>query len=148
MEGICGTAFGTLIFSTKHRRPVIQGEWKERLHEYLGGTILGLGGTPCGIGGVNDHVHILMGLKATHCLSDVMRELKKAATLWVHDELHVADFGWQEGYAAFTVSPTSKPQVNSYIANQVEHHRRRSFRDELKDFLELAGIAYEDKYLD
>jgi REP element-mobilizing transposase RayT len=66
-----------LIFATKERLPLIDSAWRARLHEYLGGTIRGLGGFPEGIGGIADHVHLLMGLKATHRLSDVMRELKK-----------------------------------------------------------------------
>jgi putative transposase len=69
-----------VIFSTKHRRPLINPDWINRLHEYLGGTLRGLEAIPLTIGGIQDHVHILMGLKATHCLSDVMRELKKNAT--------------------------------------------------------------------
>jgi REP element-mobilizing transposase RayT len=137
-----------VTFSTKLRRPIIQAEWSPRLHKYLGGIILGLDGQPCGIGGVADHVHILMGLKTTHCLADVMRELKKSATAWVHDELKIADFSWQEGYAAFTVSPSVVPQVQGYIAHQEEHHRKRSYREELKGLLDAAGIPYEDKYLD
>lgn len=73
-----------LIFATKYREPTIAAEWRERLHEYLGGTILGLDGLPLGVGGVSDHVHLLVTLKSTHKLCDVLRELKKAASNWVH----------------------------------------------------------------
>ena len=72
-----------LVFATKNREPLIAPAWRARLHEYLGGTISGLGGFPQGIGGTADHVHLLVGLKATHCLADVLRELKKAASQWV-----------------------------------------------------------------
>ena len=136
-----------LVFSTKNREPMIASEWRGRLHDYLGGTIRGLGGFPEGIGGVADHVHLLVGLKATHCLADVMRELKKASSSWVHDETGLRSFAWQEGYAAFTVSTTSRDAVRHYIANQEEHHRIKPFREELVEMLRKAGVEYDPKYL-
>jgi putative transposase len=137
-----------LVFGTKNRIPSIDISWRGRLHEYLGGTIRGLGGFPEGIGGVADHVHLLVGLKTTHCLADVMRELKKGSSAWVHQGIGVRAFQWQEGYAAFTVSATARDAVGKYIANQEEHHRLKSFRDELVEMLEKAGIKYDPKYLD
>ena len=137
-----------IVFGTKDRVPLINAEWRDRLHEYLGGTVRGLGGFPEGVGGVADHVHLLVGLKATHCLADFMRELKKASSVWVHDEIRLDSFAWQEGYAAFTVSATARDAVKTYIANQEEHHRVKSFREELIEMLERAGIEYEPKYLD
>lgn len=137
-----------LIFSTKHREPSIAKDWQVRLHEYLGGTVKGLDGFPQGVGGVADHVHLLVGLKATHRLSDFLRELKKASSAWVHDEIGLKSFAWQEGYAAFTVSVTSREGVKRYIANQAEHHRQRSFREELIDLLMKAGIEFDERYLD
>ena len=137
-----------LVFSTKNREAIIAPEWRARLHDYLGGTIRGLGGFPEGVGGVADHVHLLVGLKATHCLADVMRELKKASSGWLHEELGLPAFAWQEGYAAFTVSATSREAVRSYITNQEEHHRVKSFREELVEMLNKAGIEYVPKYLD
>src|SRR5437764_1350479 len=136
-----------LVFSTKNREPTIRDTWKARLHEYLGGTIRGLGGFPEGIGGMADHVHLLVGLKATHCLADVLRELKKASSAWVHEEIGDA-FAWQEGYAAFTVSATARPGVKNYIAHQEEHHRIKSFREELIEMLAKAQIEYDPRYLD
>ena len=137
-----------LVFGTKDRQPTIDPAWRERLHEYLGGTVRGLGGFPEGVGGVADHVHLLVGLKATHCLADFMRELKKAASVWVHDEIKTPSVAWQEGYAAFTVSATARDAVKSYIANQEEHHRVKSFREELVEMLERAGVSYDPKFLD
>ena len=137
-----------LVFGTKDRVPLIDSTWRSRLHEYLGGTIRGLGGFPEEVGGVADHVHLLAGLKATHCLADVMRELKKASSIWVHEELRIAHFAWQEGYAAFTVSATARESVRRYIANQEEHHRKRTFREEVVEMLEKAGVAYDPKYLE
>ena len=137
-----------IVFGTKDRVPLINAEWRDRLHEYLGGTVRGLGGFPEGVGGVIDHVHLLVGLKATHCLADFMRELKKASSVWVHDEIRLDSFAWQAGYAAFTVSATARDAVKTYIANQEEHHRVKSFREELIEMLERTGVEYDPKYLD
>ncbi len=137
-----------LVFGTKNRQPFIAADWRSRLHEYLGGTISGLGGFSQGVGGVADHVHLLVGLKATHCVADVLRELKKASSVWVHEQIGVPTFAWQEGYAAFTVSATARGGVQRYIAGQETHHRKKSFREELIEMLEMAGIEYDPKYLD
>lgn len=137
-----------LVFSTKNRIPFIDAAWRTRLFEYLGGTVNGLGGFAEGVGGVADHVHLLVGLKATHCLADFMRELKKASSVWVHEEIGLRHFAWQEGYAAFTVSPTARPQVRSYVGNQEEHHRAKTFREELMELLKQAGVRFEERYLD
>ncbi|MFO0790452.1 MAG: IS200/IS605 family transposase [Pirellulales bacterium] len=150
--GVVGSTFLSLhyhlVFSTKGREPVIEASWRLRLHEYLGGTINGLGGFSEGVGGVEDHVHLLVGLRATHCLADVLRELKKASTLWAREEIRSPSFQWQEGYAAFTVSATAREQVRAYIARQEEHHRAKSSRDELKEMLGLAGVAWDPRYLE
>lgn len=137
-----------LVFSTKDRKPIIQSGWRTRLHEYLGGTINGMGGICQAVGGVADHVHLLVGLKATHCLADVLRELKKSSSVWVHDEIRKKAFTWQEGYSAFTVSPTARGSVKRYIGGQENHHRKRTYREELIDLLQKAGIEYDPQYLD
>lgn len=137
-----------LVFSTKNREARIAAAWRSRLHEYLGGTVRGLGGFSNEVGGVADHVHLLVGLKATHCLADLMRELKKASSIWVHEEIGDKSFAWQDGYAAFTVSAPSREAIREYIANQEEHHRVKSFREELIAMLERAGVEYDPRYLD
>jgi putative transposase len=137
-----------LIFATRNREPLISEDWRARLHEYLGGAVRGLEGVPQGIGGVADHVHLLVALKPTHCLADFMRDLKRASSAWVTSTLRARSFQWQEGYAAFTVSPSARAVVQEYIANQEEHHRQRSFREELIEFLQKSGIDYDERYLD
>jgi REP element-mobilizing transposase RayT len=134
-----------LVFSTKDRIPCIETSWRVRLYEYLGGTLRGLGAFPEGINGVADHVHILAGLKATITLADLMRELKKASSSWIHNEIGAGRFAWQEGYAAFTVSATARDAVKKYIANQEEHHRTKSFREELIEMLHKAQVQYDPK---
>ena len=137
-----------IVFATKDRVAFIDPSWRPRLHEYLGGMVRGLGGVAEHVGGVADHAHLLVSLKTTHCLADFMRDLKKSTSAWAHEEVGIAAFAWQEGYAAFTVSVTACPGVKAYIAHQEEHHRARSFREELVELLDRAGIVYDPKYLD
>ena len=135
-----------VVFSTKERRPFLRDGWRAKMHEYLGGTVRGLGGIPESIGGVADHVHLLVGLRATHCLADFMQELKKATSVWAKD-LHEPGFAWQEGYAAFTVSYTHIGAVKEYIRTQEEHHRQADFIEELKTLLEKNGVEYKPEFL-
>ncbi len=137
-----------LIFATRERAPLIAAAWRPQLHEYLGGTARGLGAVPQGIGGVADHVHLLVALKTTHCLADFMRELKKASSNWVRETIGLRSFHWQEGYAAFTVSASARAAVQDYIAGQDEHHRVKSFREELLGFLQKSGVEYDERFLD
>jgi REP element-mobilizing transposase RayT len=135
-----------IVFSTKQRRGLITAAWRPRLHEYLGGTVRGLGGVAETVGGVEDHVHILASLNATQRLADFLRELKKASSVW-SAENHDPSFAWQEGYAAFSVSPTHRDVVRRYIANQEAHHQKVGFVDEIKRLLARNGVDYDPKYL-
>lgn len=137
-----------LVFSTKNREPLIDSEWRTRLHEYLGGVIRGLEGVSLGVGGVADHVHLLVGLKPTHCLANFIRDLKKDTTNWVKDALGSPSFYWQEGYSAFTVSPSALEAVRRYVLNQERHHRHKTFREELIEMLIKAGVEFDERYLD
>src|SRR5258708_4373506 len=119
-----------IVFATKNRQQWIANSWRDRLYEYLGGTIQGLAGVPQAIGGIEDHVHLLVGLRATHALADFVREVKKSSTSWIRDEKLELEFSWQEGYSAFTVSPPARKAVRRYILNQQKHHRRRSLIEE------------------
>ena len=137
-----------IVFSTKYRMPLISSGWRSDLHRYMGGTVKGLGGVPIRINGINDHVHLLIGLRASHCLSDFVRELKKASSSWAKQHQGYDKFAWQKGYAAFTVSASAKGSVSVYISRQEEHHKRISFREELIDFLNRAGVVYDPRYLE
>ena len=137
-----------LVFSTKDRRAIIVPEWRERLHAYMGGILNSMGAFPQAIGGVADHVHLLVGLKATHCLADVMRDLKRGSSEWVHDTIGERAFAWQEGYGAFTVSANVRDGVRLYIARQEEHHRTLTFREEYLEFLRRGGVEYDERFVD
>ena len=137
-----------LIFSTKHREPTITPDVRPRLWEYLGGTVRGLGGIPILVGGTDDHVHLLVTLRQLPALADFMRDLKAAASSWVHDTFpEQRGFAWQAGYGAFTVSHSGIDAVKAYIANQEEHHRKQTFQDEFREFLRRHGIEFDEKYL-
>ena len=116
------------------------------MHSYLGGIIREMNGVAEIVGGVADHVHLLVSLRPVHCIADLMRDMKKDSSSWAKEHFD-RRFEWQEGYAAFSVSPSATESVRKYIANQEAHHKRISFIDELKEFLESAGIAYNPKYL-
>jgi REP element-mobilizing transposase RayT len=135
-----------IVFSTKDRLPFIRGEWRSRLHEYLGGTVRGLGGVAETVGGVADHVHLLVSLRTTDAPANVVRELKKASSVWAAEN-HEARFAWQEGYAIFTVSWTHGDAVRAYIAAQEEHHRAIPFAEELRRVPEKNGVDYDPKHL-
>src|SRR5437763_7133747 len=108
-----------IVFSTKERRPFIKSEWQPRLHAYLGGIIKGMHGVPEIVAGFEDHVHILASLRPVHCIADILRDLKKESSTWAQENFDPR-FTWQEGYAAFTVSPTATDSVRRYIATQEE----------------------------
>jgi REP element-mobilizing transposase RayT len=106
-----------------------------------------LGGVPFAVGGTGDHVHLLIGLRATHRLSDVLREIKVTSSKWVHETTGVRRFSWQDGYGAFSVSPGQADEVRKYIASQEEHHRRKTFQEEYLEFLKRNGVEYDERYL-
>ena len=136
-----------VVFSTKERRAVLDEPWRKRLHAYLGGAVRTAAGVPEAIGGVGDHVHLLMGLRATHRLSEVVRDIKTASSEWVHQEIKMPIFSWQEGYGAFTVSASQLETVKQYIATQAEHHRKKGFQEEYRELLLKSGVKFDEKYL-
>ena len=136
-----------IVFSTKHREPSLDAAQRPRIHEYLGGTIRGLKGIPHAVGGTADHVHLLLSLRASHALADVMREVKSESSGWIHREIQWAGFGWQEGYGAFTVGAPDLEKVRSYVLSQEEHHRVKTFQQEYVKMLERGMVEYDERFL-
>ena len=136
-----------IVFSTKDRCRFIDDSWRDRLHAMLGGAVRALEGIPQAIGGVEDHVHLLFGLRATHCLADVVRDVKRTSSHWVHSEIKLATFSWQDGYGAFTVSAPLLETARKYIKNQADHHRKRSFQEEYRDLLVRSGVQFDERFL-
>lgn len=134
------------IFATRGRAPSIAAEWKEDLHAYIGGTLRGLGAYPIAIGGTADHIHFLAGIRATHCVADLIREVKKSSQAWA--EKRWQGFHWQEGYAALSVSQGDVSGIAEYIARQEKHHRAVSSQDELRRILDEYGIEYDERFFE
>jgi hypothetical protein len=112
----------------------------------MGGIVKGLDAMPLKIGGVEDHVHLLVSLKSKHRLDYFLRDLKADSSEWVHKEI-TRLFDWQKGYGAFSVSPTAVNAVSRYIENQKAHHKRFDYKTEYVSLLEKSGIHFEEKFL-
>lgn len=137
-----------VVFSTKDRAPVITPDLQPRLYDYMGGILRAEGATLFAIGGMPDHIHVLLRMRTDAALADLMRTLKGRSSHWVHETFpeHAA-FGWQDGYSAFSVSRSQEAVVKQYIERQEEHHRVRTFRVELIEFLDAHGVEYDPRYI-
>ncbi len=137
-----------LVFSTKNRERVLPDHLRTDLHSYMGGTLNGIGCRPIEINSEPDHVHVLFVMTRTESLSDVVGQLKKSATDWLraHDPA-LAEFHWQGGYGAFSVSQSAVEEVRAYIRNQREHHKRVSFQDEFRALLKRYEVEFDERYV-
>ena len=137
-----------IVFSTKERRAFLKGDTLPRVRDYVAGIIHSEGGQVLASDGAEDHLHLALALPPAMAIADLVRKAKAGSSKWVHQELAgLKSFAWQDGYAAFSVSPSVLPQVVRYIQGQGEHHKKVSLTDELRRLLEKHGIAYEEKYL-
>ena len=119
----------------------------EKVFSYLGGIIRGIGGAPIQIGGMPDHVHILSTLPKTLSLADFVRTIKADSSKWIKTlDDYYQPFAWQEGYGAFSVSPSQMKNTIRYIMRQPEHHKIRTFNEEYRLFLEAYGIEYDERF--
>ncbi len=122
--------------------------WRTRLHQYLGGAVNNQGGQSLAVGGTADHVHLLVELRATRALADFMRELKRGSSKWIHEEIRLKNFAWQEGHAALSVGASGLDEVRRYVENQEEHHRSRSSLEELRIMLDRAKVPVDERYFE
>jgi REP element-mobilizing transposase RayT len=137
-----------LIFSTKHRERLITDRVRDALHAYMATVLQNLGCAPVLINSVEDHVHILFELARTISISQAAEDVKKSSSKWIKTQgAEFAGFAWQAGYGAFAVSESNVSTVRGYIARQQENHRRKSFQEEYRAFLERHGIAYDERYV-
>lgn len=136
------------VFSTKRREPLITADIQPRLHEYMGGIVRSMNGVAIRIGGMPDHVHMLVRWRTDETLATLMRTVKARSSAWMHQTSPALKaFAWQAGYGAFTVSPSQADAVEAYIAGQAEHHRVRTFEEEFVEFLRAHGIDYDERYI-
>ena len=137
-----------VVFSTKDREPVLLAENREQLFRYTWGILKNKDCHLYRIGGVEDHVHILTGLHPMIALAELVKDIKTGTSKWIKENAVFPGFThWQDGYGAFTVSYSDKDAVIEYIKNQPEHHKRVSFKDELREFLVKHGVKFDEKYL-
>jgi putative transposase len=130
------------IFSTKNREPLISPNRMPELYDYLGRIAKAEGFTLIAAGGTANHVHLLFILPATHSLAHAVQKLKGSSSRWMG-----TGFAWQEGYGAFSVSPSQVSFVKRYIANQEQHHRKRGFEAEFTALLRSCGIEFDPRYV-
>jgi REP element-mobilizing transposase RayT len=137
-----------VTFSTKNRERWITPDLEPRIWAYLGGIARDNGIVPLKIGGVEDHVHLVLGMPPTLAPSKMVQLLKGGSSKWIHDTFPaLRGFAWQDGYGAFTVSKSNLLEVITYVETQREHHRGRTFQEEFRALLDRHGIAYDERYL-
>ena len=122
------------------RRPLLTPETRVRLYPFLGSVLQQRGAALLAANGMSDHVHVLLSLGRTHAMAEIMREMKSVSSRWMRGELGQRGFGWQSEYAAFSVSPSARSQVERYIANQEQHHRKFDLRQEMLALLKAHGL--------
>jgi putative transposase len=137
------------VWSTKNREPSLNHQLRERVWPYLGGIAKQNKMKAMSIGGVGDHVHILISLPSTLSVAKAVQLLKGNSSKWIRDTFpKLRSFAWQEGYGAFSIGISGVDATVSYIGNQATHHRTRSFREEFATMLRKHGLAYEESMLD
>jgi REP element-mobilizing transposase RayT len=137
-----------LVFAVKHRQALIQRSWKNELERYITGVVQHHHHKMLAIGAMPNHIHIFLGYNLNHLIPDLVEEIKTSSNHWIKEKgLSRHKFDWQRGYGAFTHSRSQVDAVISYVLNQEAHHSRRSFREEYKDMLQKAQIAFEEQYL-
>src|SRR5260370_616203 len=128
-----------IVYATKERAPLITKTLRPRLHEYLGGTVRGLGGIALEINGTADHIHVLAKLRPTISVSEFLSKLKSGSSGWAKRQT-AGRFGWQARFAAFTFNQSQADRVRRYIRNQEQHHQKQTFEEEFKALLFTHNI--------
>ena len=137
-----------VIFSTKNREPFITPEIEPELFAYIGGILKNHESRLLDAGGTADHVHLLISQSKNIALSALLKDVKKDSSSWIKTKGSIfRNFHWQDGYGVFSIGGSNISGLKEYIANQKEHHRRKSFQEELVQFLDAYGIEYDERYL-
>ncbi len=135
------------VFSTKERRRIIAPEIQPRLWAYMGGIAREHDSKALAIGGMGDHVHLLLSLPSSLSIATAMREIKGGSSRWMHQDCGLPGFEWQEGYGAFSIGPSQVEATVAYIAAQEVHHRKRDFQAEFIAILKKHRIEYDPRYI-
>jgi len=137
-----------IVFSTKNRAPFITADLRPRLYPYLAATALGNATKMLDIGGVEDHIHLLLSFGREVTIADTVKTLKTASSRWVHDTFpNRREFAWQTGYGAFSVGYPDLEDVRNYLARQEEHHKATTFQEEYRALLQRYGLNWDERYV-
>ncbi|MEX2350060.1 MAG: IS200/IS605 family transposase [Flavobacteriaceae bacterium] len=137
-----------VVFAVKFRHSLIQKSWKDELYKYMTAIIQNHDHKVLQINGMPDHIHILIGLRPTQALSDLMKQVKHDSTVWINSKkLTTKRFAWQEGFGAFSYSKSHVPRVIKYIQNQEEHHRIKTLNEEYINLLKENDVDYNEYYI-
>lgn len=136
------------VFAVQNRYTLIQPTWEDEIYKYITGIIQNKGQKMLAINGTSNHIHILIGMKPTCCLSDLVREIKKSSNTFINERRFTPyNFQWQEGFGAFSYSHSQLTDVIQYIENQKEHHKQRTFKEEYLALLKAFEIEFKHEYL-
>ena len=148
MPGTFSQIYVQYVFAVKGRENSILPPFQSELYKYISGIITNKGQKALAVNGMSDHVHVLVGLKPSMRISDLIRDIKNNSTNFINENKFLRNkFSWQEGYGAFSYSQSGFGKVIEYIKNQKEHHKKKTFRQEYMVFLKKFDIPFEDKYL-
>ncbi|MBK9794374.1 MAG: IS200/IS605 family transposase [Sphingobacteriales bacterium] len=136
------------VFAVKFRDAVIHSSWKDELYRYMTGIVQNNKHKLIAINGMPDHIHILIGMRPTQSISDLMQDIKGSSSKWINQKGFIkVKFEWQEGYGAFSYGKSQVKDVIAYIENQEQHHSKKTFRDEYMDFLKKFDVEYDEQYI-
>ena len=136
------------VFAVKYRDGVIHSSWKDELYKYITGIVQNNKHKLLIINGMPDHVHILIGLRPSQSISDLLQDIKGSSSKWINEKKFIkARFEWQEGYGAFSYSKSQIKTVTEYIENQELHHQKKTFREEYLEILQKFEVDYDEKYI-
>lgn len=148
MAGTFSQIYIQVVFAVKNRDSLISSSWEEELYKYIAGIVKNKEQKMLAINGMPDHIHFLIGMKPSCCLSDLVREIKKSSNDFIAKKKFTKfKFNWQEGYGAFSYSHSALDNVIAYIGNQKLHHKKQTFKEEYKEFLVKFKIDQKDEYL-
>jgi putative transposase len=137
-----------IVFSVSGRQNLIQKRWKDELHKYICGIVSGKEQKAYAIGGMADHIHLLVSIKPGIAVSDLVRDIKANSSRWINERgFIVGKFKWQEGFGAFSYGKSQLDSVIAYINNQEQHHKKKTFREEYIELLQKFDVNYDEKYV-
>lgn len=136
------------VFAVRFREAVIHSSWKDELYRYMTGIVQNNKHKLIAINGIPDHIHILIGMRPTQSISDLMQDIKGSSSKWINQKGFIkGKFEWQEGYGAFSYGKSQVKDVIAYIENQEQHHSKKTFRDEYLDFLKKFDVEYDEQFI-